>query len=320
MKIFMVCPAPPQSLKGNRVTATRWAGILKSLGHRLVIDQEYQGQPCDVMIALHARKSWPAILSYRRQQPNGPMVVALTGTDLYRDIRTSRRAQSSLALADCLVVLQVKGLDDLPRAHRDKARVIYQSAEPTRIPVSRSAAYFEVCVLGHLRHEKDPFRAALAVCRLPASSRVRVTHLGQALSPGMEERARTLMARDARYRWLGELPRGPARRILAGSRLLILSSRLEGGANVISEALADGVPVLASRIPGSVGMLGEDYPGFFPVGDTQALADLLRRCELDPEFYAKLKSCCHGLSDLVDPARERQAWQELLAELCADRR
>jgi glycosyltransferase involved in cell wall biosynthesis len=96
---------------------------------------------------------------------------------------------------------------------------------------------------------------------------------------------------------------------------MVLSSRMEGGANVISEALADEVPILASRIAGSVGILGAGYPGFFPTGDTAGLARLLQRAMTDPAFYARLKEWCVKLKPLVDPARERAAWASLLAEL-----
>jgi glycosyltransferase involved in cell wall biosynthesis len=162
---------------------------------------------------------------------------------------------------------------------------------------------------------KDPLRAALASRLLPAPSRVQVVHLGAALDPALAARARAEEQRNGRYRWLGERPRGEALRVLARSRLLVLSSRLEGGANAISEALACSVPVLASGVPGSVGMLGRDYPGYFPVGGTEALAGLLRRCETDPGFLADLRRRCRARAGLVRPSRERDAWRELLRPL-----
>src|SRR5262249_46764307 len=149
---------------------------------------------------------------------------------------------------------------------------------------------------GHLRQEKDPLRTALALRHLPANSRIRVTHAGQALSADWAKRARTAGRLDPRYRWLGELPRWQARRLLARSRLLVLSSRMEGGANVISEAIVERVPVLASQISGSIGLLGEAYPGFFPVRDTGALARLLRRAETEPSFYTQLRDWCARLA------------------------
>jgi putative glycosyltransferase (TIGR04348 family) len=314
MRIFMACPAPPGSRKGNRVTAARWAAILQHLGHRLTIAADFDRRSCDLLIALHARKSYPAIVHYRRTHPEGPLIVALTGTDLYRDIRTSRRAQRSLELADRLVLLQPGGLDELAQHLRPKARVIYQSAEPAWV-LHNSRPGFRVIVLGHLRSEKDPFRAAYAVRRLPAHVPIRLTHLGEALSEAMERRAQSLMHKEPRYRWLGEVSRTAARKRLAASDLMVLSSRMEGGANVLSEAIANGVPVLASHISGNVGILGPRYPGYYTVGDTAALAELLRRAWEDSAFYARLEEECVALRPLVEPERESAAWRKLLREI-----
>ena len=90
---------------------------------------------------------------------------------------------------------------------------------------------------------------------------------------------------------------------------------MEGGANVISEALVSGTPVLSPRISGSIGQLGEDYPGFFPVGDTDALTELLRQCEEDSRFYRMLEKRCRRLAKAYTPAREAKAWKSLLREL-----
>jgi len=131
----------------------------------------------------------------------------------------------------------------------------------------------------------------------------------------MAEQARAEAAVNPRYRWLGDLPRGKALRTLGRTRLLVLTSLMEGGANAVSEAIAVGVPVVASDIPGSVGLLGRDYPGYFPVGDTRVLADVLLRAETDSRFYNSLKACCRRLRPLFRPARERQSWRRLLQEL-----
>jgi putative glycosyltransferase (TIGR04348 family) len=239
----------------------------------------------------------------------------LTGTDLYRDIHTSRHAQQSLEWADRLIVLQPRGRDELPPRLRFKVRVIYQSTSPTWQYPAKSKDSFDVCVLGHLRHEKDPFRVALALRRVPHELNICVQHAGKALSAPMARRALSLAARDRRYIWVGEQPRAYARRMLVRSRLLVLSSRMEGGANVISEAVVEGVPVLASRIPGNVGLLGAGYPGLFPVGDTAALAELLQRAAADPAFYERLRRRCDALKPLFNPRRERADWMGMLKEL-----
>ena len=131
----------------------------------------------------------------------------------------------------------------------------------------------------------------------------------------MAHRARAEEQRNRRYRWLGEIPRPKARRLIAGSHLLVLSSKMEGGANVISEAIVDGTPVLASRIPGSVGLLGSDYSGYYLFGDTGGLRTLLLRAETDTAFYRDLSSRCSKLASLFKPERERSAWRQLLSEL-----
>ncbi|MBY0526584.1 MAG: TIGR04348 family glycosyltransferase [Gemmataceae bacterium] len=312
----MACPAPPGSRKGNRITADRWSDIFVDLGHEVsfVSDDATLAQ-IDVLVALHARKSYPTIARYRKVRPTGPLVVALTGTDLYRDIRTSKRAQRSLELADRLVTLQPRGRDELGRQLQSKVRSIIQSAEPTGVRPRPGARPFDVFVLGHLRWEKDPFRTALALRMLDADTRIRVRQAGQALSEPMAVRARTLMAADARYRWLGEVSQARARRLLAASHLTVVTSRMEGGANVICEALADEVPILASDIPGNIGLLGPRYPGYFPLEGTAALAGMLNRAVTNPAFYARLKAACVKLKPLVDPEREARAWRDLLAEL-----
>ncbi len=315
MRIQIICPAPAGVHSGNRMTAERWAGILRRLGHRVGITQSYDGERCDLLIALHARRSAEAVFRFCAQNPGKPIVVALTGTDIYRDLPRSRKAQRSLRLADRLVALQPLALRRIPRRWRRKGRVILQSATKTPRRGPRAKDCFDVAVIGHLRRVKDPFRAARASRLLPRASRVRVLQAGAALEPGMAAQARTEERRNPRYRWLGELSPRSARRLLARSRLLVLSSLLEGGANVISEAVADGVPVLASRIPGNVGLLGGGYPGYFSVRDTRGLARWLRRAETDARFYALLKKQCARLEPGVRPAREQTAWKKLLGEL-----
>jgi putative glycosyltransferase (TIGR04348 family) len=315
MNIAIVTPAPPGSRKGNRITALRWARLLRQLGHRVRVCQEYHAGHWDLLIALHARRSAGAVEAFRCAHPDRPIVLALTGTDLYGEIHTDPEAQRSLEVATRLVVLQSLGADELSGHLKAKVRVIYQSAEAPRAAPGPRAGCFEVCVLGHLRAVKDPFLTAAASRLLPPSSRLRVLHAGAALDPGIGEKARAEAKVNPRYHWLGELPRWRALRLLARSRLLVVTSRLEGGANVVTEAIAASVPVLSSRIPGSVGILGPDYPGYFPAGDAKALAALLASTEGDARFYATLVRQVRRLRPLVSPTSEREAWRRLLRDL-----
>lgn len=288
--------------------------MLRSAGHRVDTLDEYAGEPVDMLVALHARKSASSALRFRRQHPRAPLIVVMTGTDLYRDIRGSRMALRAMRTADALVVLQPEGIRALPAALRKKARAIIQSSNlvPLRRPRRRA---FLACIIGHLRYEKDPLRCALASRLVEPGVPLRVVQAGGALSPRFARSAVEETKRNPRYRWLGELAPKSARKLLATSDLMVISSRMEGGANVVCEALAAGVPVLASDIPGNTGILGRRYAGLYPVGDTRALAALLERAATDRKFYRGLRRWCARLRPLVDPARERKAWADLVAEL-----
>jgi putative glycosyltransferase (TIGR04348 family) len=313
MKIALVTPAAAATRHGNWNTAARWARLLRQLGHEVAVGLSWNGQAADALMALHARRSHESVARFARAFPQRPLVLALTGTDLYQDIRTSAAARRSLKLATRLIVLQEQGLAAVPAAVRSKARVIYQSCRTVtpRAPLKRS---FEVVVSGHLRAEKDSFRCAAALRHLPPASRIAVTHMGGARDPAMEREALRWTARESRYRWLGSVPHAQALRTLARGRLMVISSRMEGGANVVSEALAHGVPVIASRISGNVGMLGRDYAGYYAPGNERALARLLWRAESDPDYYRLLKAQCRARRHLVSVSRERESLRRLLAE------
>jgi putative glycosyltransferase (TIGR04348 family) len=319
LRIGIVTPAPPGSRHGNRNTAQRWARHLRALGHRTHIELEWNegergyGRDYDLLIALHARRSHGSIKAWKTAHPRRPLVLVLTGTDLYRDIRSENDARESLALADRMVVLQPRGLAELDAALRAKTRVIFQSVRAVRRQAP-PRGYFLATVIGHLREEKDPFRAARALAHLPRSA-MRVVHLGKAMTPETGREARALMRAEPRYRWLGELDHTRAMRWLARSHVMVISSRMEGGAHVVSEAIGIGVPVIASAISGNIGLLGEDYPGYYPVANDAALAELLARAQSDPAWLASLETAVKARRREVDPAAEREAIAGLIADL-----
>ena len=313
MKIALITPAGARSRSGNRHTAARWAAMLRSLGHRVRVAVRWDGRAADAMLALHARRSHDSIRRFRERFPASPLAVVLTGTDLYRDIRTDREAQASLVLADRLVVLQDMGKLELPARLRRKTRVIYQSAE-VHASGEPPSSRFRVAVIGHLREEKDPFRGALALAHLRDLPELEVVHLGEALSRDMSREAQRLMQSDRRYRWLGNVPHWAALRWLSRSHALVVSSRMEGGANVICEAAAAGVPVIASRVSGNIGMLGRGYPGYYALADERALARQIRRVASDSPYYARLKRLIAVRRSLFLPENERRGLRRLIAE------
>jgi putative glycosyltransferase (TIGR04348 family) len=316
MRVRIIAGAPAGARTGNRITALRWARLLRQLGHAVTVEAgPYRGGAADLLIALHAGKGFPSIARFRELHPGAPIVVALTGTDLYRELSRSHEVRQSLAWATRIVTLHPGAPKALPRRLRRATRVIVQSAQAPRHRPRPREGRFEVVVVGHLRAIKDPLRAAMAARLVPATSRLLVAHIGGVLEPALLVRARAESARNPRYCYLGEL--APARTLerIARARLLVITSRAEGGPNVLCEALAAGVPVLSTRIPGPVALLGARYPGLFAVADTRGLAALLWRAETDPVFYQRLKTWCARRRSRVDPGRERAAWRALLREL-----
>ncbi len=307
MRIAIVTPAGLDSLHGNRVTAIRWADLLREAGHEVSIERRWDGTDVDLLLALHARRSHESVRAYANASPGAPLILALTGTDLYRDIHEDDRARTSLRLATRLVVLQDLGAGELPAECRAKVDVVVQSAEPVERIAPHEGGPLEVAVIGHLRAEKDPFRAGLAARLLPPQSRIEVVHAGGARAGELADEARSLTREERRYRWLGEVPHAEVRELLARSWLLAHTSLLEGGANVVSEALAASLPVVTSEVPGNVGLLGADHPGYYPPGDETALARLLWRLESEPSLYAELERRSEERRGLVTRAAERSA-------------
>jgi putative glycosyltransferase (TIGR04348 family) len=315
VKIVIVTPAAPGSTLGNAVTADRWGVILRGLGHRVDITREWIPEikdECDLLVALHARRSHPSVVRFRRSYPDRPLIVALTGTDLYGDLPANPEARASLELATRIVALQEAARDRLEEVFRAKLSVIYQSAVPPLNRRQPSSDIFEVCVLSHLRDVKDPLRAALAAGALLPYSRVHVRHAGRALNAEWAKIAKEQERVNRRYRWLGDLPHDRAMDLLSGSRVLVLSSLAEGGSSAIAEAVTCGIPVICSDIPGNIGMLGPDYHGYFRTQDTLHLSRLLLFAETVPDFLQDLGKHITGLQSRFTPEAESASWSRLL--------
>jgi putative glycosyltransferase (TIGR04348 family) len=298
------------------MTALRWQGFLEELGYSVEVTESWSGGDADVLIALHAYRSHQSIVQFKKKYPSRPIVLILTGTDLYRDIQNHSEVVQSMEMADRLIVLQSSALDSIPPSLRYKVQVIYQSVE-IDLPDPVAKEDFLVSVIGHLREEKDPFCVARSLPLLPSDSKITVRHLGQAMNSQMGDLARNFNATLNRYQWIGEVSHADTLRMLSQSRLMVISSLMEGGAHVVSEAIALGIPVIASDIPGNRGLLGENYPAYYPVGEECALANLLYRSETIPTFYASLLKHIDLRRELIKPAREKQSIQEMVGALTA---
>ncbi len=312
---MIVTPALADANNGNWQTARRWARML-SAAYRVDVVGRWSGGDADLMIALHARRSAPSIAAWRAAHPRAPLLVVLTGTDLYRDIDVDDEARRSLDAADALVALNALGPARLAPVHRGKCRVVLQSCSARR-PLERSDRLLRALMVGHLRAEKDPDTYLEAARLLAHRTDIRLDHVGGALDPAIGERAAALAATTPTYRWLGALPHGPTRRRIQGAHVLVHPSRMEGGAHVVIEAVRSGTPVIASRIDGNAGLLGEDYEGYFEAGDAGGLAAMLARARDEPAWLAGLRARCAARAPAFAPEAEAAALRSVVAGLLA---
>jgi putative glycosyltransferase (TIGR04348 family) len=311
--VCLVTPGTRDANNGNWRTAARWSRMLHGR-YRVIVQTEWRGERADAMVALHARRSAESIARFRSL--GRPLAVVLSGTDLYRDLPGSDEAIRSLDLAHRIVVLQEHALGLLAPAWARKSEVIYQSATRLRHR-SHRGDYLSCAVVGHLRGEKDPLTVMRALELLPAELPVRIRHIGAPLDDALGRAARSLAQRDPRYRYNGALPHGLVRSALAAADVLIHPSIMEGGANVIVEAVTADTPVVASRISGNLGMLGSSYRGYFQAGDAAGLAQLLSRALDQPSFLRSLRAACRKRRPLFHPAAEARAIRGLVARLLA---
>ena len=313
--VLIISPALAGANNGNWQTAWRWSRMLRPL-FRTTIASQWQGEAADVMLALHARKSAQSALAWAQAKGPDQLAVVLTGTDLYRDIQTDPSAQRALQLAGQLVLLQERGPQALPEALRHKAQVIFQSA-PRRATLSKTSRHLRALMVGHLRDEKDPLTYLRAAARLAVRPDILLDHIGDVLEPALGQAAQLTASRYPQYRWLGGLAHDQTRRHIQRAHVLVHPSKMEGGAQVILEAVQSGTPVLASRIEGNVGMLGPHYAGYFALGDDAALAALLQRCRDDADFLPLLRQQCAARAPLFEPQREQTLLRQLAAKLAA---
>jgi putative glycosyltransferase (TIGR04348 family) len=316
MHIGIITPAAAKSLNGNRATANRWAGFLRQLGHKVSISIEWDETAYDLIIALHAWRSADSIAAIKQQHPDLPLVLAMTGTDLYRFINSHPEPTlKSIQLADRLITLHRLATKVLPENAHHKVHVIHQSALPLPTAIKRSVRNFDICVVGHLRDEKDSMRVAYAVRDLPETSHIRILHFGKAHNDQWATYARDEMKINSRYHWHGEVAHWKVRLAFSYCHLMVLPSVMEGGANVISEATVAGLPIIASDIDGSVGLLGDDYAGYFPVQDTDALTELLLKAENEAGYLQKLEQQCMQRAELFTQEAEKQGLADLLEDM-----
>jgi putative glycosyltransferase (TIGR04348 family) len=309
-RIAIITPALADANNGNWQTAKRWSNFLDT-SYKIEVSKTIDTNLVlfDALIGLHARRSAAAIKNF--SHTNKPIAVVLTGTDLYGDTPDHIEVRESLELAQRIVVLQDDALKLVPQRFKYKTEVIYQSAA-IRKPGPFRQRTFDIAFVGHLRQVKDPMTVLRAMALL-IEPQIRLIHIGK--TDEYEKEFTQAIANDTRIESKGPLPHTETRQTLGKCRLMVISSIMEGGANVVIEALTNETPVIASRMSGNIGMLGTDYPGYFEVGDHEGLASLIKRCVEDPSFLELLQKYGARRSSRFYPDTEKRAVLQLAHKL-----
>lgn len=310
MKICVASPYPLSELKGNSVTTHRIVEILNEADFEARGSHGFDGAPADLLISLHAFKGEQAVREFQRRCPDGKVVVLITGTDLYVDIPEGRGLES-LEVADAIAITHEEARASVPERFHDKLHIVPSCLEMPEIQAKPEVGKFVISVVGHLRPVKRSFLTIEAVAKHPEWD-VKVWQMGEALDEDMSDVACDWEEADARYKWLGGLPREESLEVCSQSSLTVNSSLLEGGANAVLEAMMMGVPVLASRIEGNVGLLGRDYPGYFEGDDIES--KLVEIIEGKYELTEWVSLAKDRLS-LFSRESERAAWGKVIAEV-----
>lgn len=314
MEIAVFSPYSLTSPKGNTITTQRLVSLLGNLGCSAVAvdDSASVGTP-DVLIALHATRSLSVSREYKSQRLDGQLWVYLTGTDVYAADQSSADLAEALGMADVIMVSQSAIVQSLAEEFRDKCAVIPASVFLPELPQvidSSSSDSTKFGFVGHLREVKNPFlmNRAMQLC----DGDLTAVTMGAELEPGFQEQVEEWQQRDPRFRYLGNVPHAEALARLSQLDYSINSSFSEGGANAVAESIVLGIPVLASRIEGNLGLLGEEYVGYYEGDNARSLADLMARVMQDQSFARELRQQTEGLAEYFAPRREQEALAQLL--------
>ena len=252
------------------------------------------------------------IRKFNSDNPQSKIILILSGPDIYPE--PSAKAIDSMEVGNVLVLLQSHGIDQVPPLYRNKSTIIYQSIEKLSLDSERSKSdsEFKVVLISNIRSVKDPLIASRACRLISPASKLKITHVGYCLDEELGSELTQENKSNIRYEWVGGLSKLEAMTILSESHVLLITSQHEGAGRVVGEAIQLGVPIISTNNLGVTGILGDDYEGYYPVGDAKALSDILTKAEEDKEFLAQLNIHCQNRSFLFDIEEEKKNWEKLI--------
>lgn len=315
MNFLILFPDNKKAVTGNFCSALQYERILESLGNNVELINKYDNQEAEVLIAINADKNNSDIRKFHTDNPKSKIILILSGTDIYPF--PSNRAIDSMEISNVLVLLQSQAFNQVPEKYRKKSSVIHQSIERLKLDSQalKSDSEFKVVLISNIRPVKDPLIAPRACQMIPASSKLKITHVGYCLDSKFEDLLFKESKNNDRYEWIGGRSVLETRTILSQSDLLLITSQHEGAGRVVGEAVQLEVPIISTNNDGVMGVLGEEYEGYYPVGDVEALTALLIKAEKDKSFLEHLNLQCKNKKTLFSVEEETKSWSDIINDL-----
>ncbi len=249
-------------------------------------------------------------------RPGTTVSERLAGRSAFKRWRAYRALRAIYGAADAVVGNSEGVVRDIARIARLPAERVHLIRNPVVTPVLFESAaeplghpWFApgqppvICGVGGLRTQKGFDTLLAAFARVHAKRACRLVILG-------EGRLRGELLRQAQHLGISGAFALPGfdpnpYRYLARAAVFVLSSRWEGSPNALTEALAIGVPVVATDCPSGPReiLLGGEVAPLVPVDDVPALAAAIGR----------------ALDEPGDAAKRRAAVSEYTVETCAAR-
>ena len=313
--VLIHSPYPRQKSQGNAVTAERMKRLLQSGGLNVAIHERGDNRiEAKCLIALNARKSAGEIFDFHQRWPDRKIIALLTGTDVNHPEMEQSGSDTLRALAqsDAIVSLHDGFSHRIPADLLKKTKVIYPSVQFSDAAEHCPFEPWKVVIAGNFRDEKNPNLMIEAVAKLATSEiHFHAYGAGSEYQDKLEQAAETY----PKFHFHGVQERDVVLAAMQSARVLLNTSTEEGGANAICEAVMIGLPVIASRIDGNLGMLGDGYGGFFTSEETDGLAGILTRAESDAGFYNSLKQQVSTRAELFSYDREMAEWTKLVRQI-----
>jgi glycosyltransferase involved in cell wall biosynthesis len=166
---------------------------------------------------------------------------------------------------------------------RHRVRKIWNGIDLSRFSFTGPDPSGPAVMVGRLSPEKNVetlLRAVPLVCNRLPDFRLDIAGIGVCLGP--LKRLSEELGTGSAVRFLGEV--GDVPRLLSQSSALVLPSWTEGISLTLLEAMARGLPVVATRVGGNPEVVNEGETGLLvKAGDAAELAEAILRLRLHPE-------------------------------------